>query len=151
MAARRSREPGKSHEPVTPASEEDFYLEELAAGLEIDLRKLAEELSEQPTLFHRVGRELVRRRGVRDARRRELRAAKARVDAGIRRSAREVGVDVSDEAVRVQVGDHADVARLARATDDASQRAYAARRVYEAFRQRARMLQALVLLQSRGG
>lgn len=135
--------------PVLPASDQDPYLETLAGELEIDRAHLEDEVAAQPALLWRVGAEVVRRTVVRDARRREWAEARARVDGMIRRSARERGTDVTDAAVAVQVGDHADVVRAVRALDAAREALRGARHLYDAFSARGRALDTLARLRER--
>jgi hypothetical protein len=144
MRRRPTRQDLAAAEPPTLAADRDPYLEKLAGELEIDLDYLDDAMAAQPTLLYRAGRELARVAQARDARRREHRAAVARIDGQLRRAAREQGVDVTEAAVSVQVGDHADVVRAARALDDAQQRVRAMRQLCGAFRERGRMLAGLV-------
>lgn len=146
--ARRRRDTVSA--PITPVAEQDAYLEALAADLEIDPTRLEDELVGHADALYRVGIELARRTVARDARRRDLRAVRARVDAMIRRSARESGTDVTDTAVAVQVSDHADVVRVTKLLDGAREARRTVAVLYDAFHARGRVLEALVALRTRG-
>ena len=139
----------KFSEPPRLAEEETPYLDQLAGELEISFTDLEKELAAQPGLLYRVARELVSRAKARDARRRALVAARTSVEETLRRSAKEHDVETTSVAIAYQVESQATVVRAVKAADEANQRWHQVHALYRAFRERGRMLESMVQLQTK--
>ena len=132
-------------------ADRDDYLEHLAGELEIDVNDLVGEMSRQPDTYYRVGRELVRLMVYQDAMARDLRTVRSRVEAGLRRVARERGEHwvVPEEELHMQIQSHADVERATQLHSEAKRRVRAYRVLHWAFEQRSEILLGLVHLENK--
>ncbi len=135
----------KKEPPVLEADRDD-YLEYLVGELEINLDNLSGEMTRQPDMYYRTGRELARLMVYQDVTARNLRTARTRVDASLRRAARERGLSVVEEELQMQIQSHMDVEQAAQQNSEARRRVHAYRVLHWAFEQRADILLGLVQL-----
>ena len=152
MARKRLSKP-VSFEDVEPhrlASDENPYLERLAAQLEIDTDNLEEELQRQPELCYRAWREVGRLKAIVFSSATVVKSTRARIDAMIRRASSERSSNISEPDLAHQVNINSEVVNSERKLRDNKAKLYEARAVAKAFGQRADVLMSIVDLKVSG-